>query len=491
MKKSQFNFNDSFEIEKFIQEQTKLTLRNQSKINQQINAIIMGRAGTHRCYRKNFLEFKLSKNKVNKGPLRNNSSVILKCTRFCRFSSSMKSIFFTFVIICQCITNFKLRKKSMPNVLVFSIPSNATTNTELYNFFSEKRISKHLLSDNINILVNKKFSVFDRHNHRNVRNTRYIPFYILRNNLSIKKNLHMQKAAIKNLFELLKVRNCDPLHLCFRELIFELDLYKCVDLSLETTFVYTQSNLRILSPISYMLENTFKTRNIMIWYSTNSELIYKKKIKPFMIQNNYLSLDRIDRHLVWDEHAKSSLKKMTDKPIYSCGSLLFYPKPVTRIRKTPGIYKILIFDITPSESVTEEDFLSPIRAVNTIRDIVNVTDSLKSYLNIPIEISIKPKRKYSKFHSNMYLKYLNNLVSREKIVLLNHSLNLYEVISDADLVICFPWTSPALIAREYGVKATYYVSDVKKEWNLKQNRDITCIRSEQDLEVFIRKNYLP
>jgi hypothetical protein len=490
MEISQFNFNDSFKIEKFIQEQTKLALKNQSNINQQISALIAGRAGTHRCYHRNLLEFKLNKNRTNKKPSKKIPSDILKCTSFCRFRTKAKSILFALVIICLCITNFKLRKKSISNVLVFSIPSNKITNIELYNFFSEKRISEHLASKNINILVNKKFNLFDRNNHRNVRNTRYIPFYILRNNLSIKKNIHMQKVVIRNLFELVKVRNCDPLLLCFKELIFELALYKYADLSPETTFVYTQSNLRVLSPVSYVLENTFITKNIMIWYSTNSELIYKKKIKPFLIQNNYLSLDRIDCHLVWDEYAKTSMEKMTDKPIYSCGSLLFYPKPKIRIKKISPAYKILIFDITPADSSTEEDFVNPIRAVNTIRDIINVTDDLKSYSNIPIEISIKPKRKYSKSHSNMYLKHLKNLVSRKKIVLLNHSLNLYEVVSEADLVICFPWTSPALIARELGVNVIYYVSDVKKEWNLSQNRDIECIRSEQDLKVFIKKDYL-
>jgi polysaccharide biosynthesis PFTS motif protein len=64
---------------------------------------------------------------------------------------------------------------------------------------------------------------------------------------------------------------------------------------------------------------------------------------------------------------------------------------------------------------------------------------------------------------------------------------LYEAVQESDLVICVPWTSPALIAKELGVKTLYYVSDRDYEWDLSQTRNIKLFRDEKNLYAFIRK----
>jgi polysaccharide biosynthesis PFTS motif protein len=297
--------------------------------------------------------------------------------------------------------------------------------------------------------------------------------------------------VIKNLVLFIRIKQCDPLLLCYKELIFEITLYECIIFDRKIDVVYTQSNLRTLSPISYINSKNFAVRNIMIWYSTNSDLLYKKEVKTFKIQNNYLCLDRIDRHLVWDIYAKKTLAKMTNKQIFVSGSLLFYPKKMQDKRLEENSYKVLIFDVTPTEGMTSEDFLNTNQAIGTIKEIVNAVTKFNVNSKKEINLFIKPKRQYSKSHSGEYIRCIAELRKQKKIGLIHYSSSLYEIINNADLVICFPWTSPAVIAKEIKVKSIYYISDREYSWNLIERRDIVLLRKEKDLYNFIIKNLVP
>ena len=115
----------------------------------------------------------------------------------------------------------------------------------------------------------------------------------------------------------------------------------------------------------------------MIWYSTNSDLIYRNHKSSFKIENNYLCLDQIDRHLVWDRAAKIKLSKMTEKNIYVCGSLLFYPYKKSFKQKSNEVFNILYFDITPLEDANMDDFLNPDQAEMSVQEILNVITKIR------------------------------------------------------------------------------------------------------------------
>jgi polysaccharide biosynthesis PFTS motif protein len=219
--------------------------------------------------------------------------------------------------------------------------------------------------------------------------------------------------------------------------------------------------------------------------------MYKKDFKAFKIENNYLCLDQIDRHLVWDIYSKKTLAKMTKKQIFVSGSLLFYPKKVQNEKIKMNSYKVLLFDITPTGGMNKDDFLNTNQAINTVKEIVNVVNKFKSHSNKELNLFIKPKRKYSKSHSSEYIRYITKLQRLNEIRLIRYSSNLYEIINDSDLVICFPWTSPAVIAKEIGVKSVYYLSDSEYNWNLIERRGISLFRKEDDLYYFIKKYLVP
>ena len=487
VRKNEINFNNSFKIEEFIQNQTKHLLRSYPPSIQNISKIISGRAGTHPCYRRNYLKLQAYGVQNDRKVADANQTDLLRCTRICQLTSRIRAILLSLLIVMNCLLLVKLKNRLAPNVLVYSTPSEKLSNEQIYNFFVEPRIKQHLQSKKPQILIQKKPNLKNNNQNQKISSTRYIPLYLLRNHLSFRSRIKMLKLVLKNFLELMQVKNCDPLILCQKEFIFEIVLYRSINLNKKTDVIYTQSNLRVLSPISYLNRDNYKIRNIMVWYSTNSDLIYKNHKSSFKIENNYLCLDQIDRHLVWDIAAKVKLSKMTEKDIYVCGSLLFYPYKKSFKQKSNEVFNILFFDITPLEDANMDDFLNPDQAVLSIQEILNVITKIRIDTKSEMILSIKPKREYSKLHSQKYLIYLKQLQEQKKILILKNSSNLYEAVQESDLVICVPWTSPALIAKELGVKTLYYVSDRDYEWDLSQTRNIKLFRDEKKLYSFIRK----
>jgi polysaccharide biosynthesis PFTS motif protein len=482
------DFNESFKLENHIQKTTKKLLTEKFYPTHRISNIICGRAGTHSCFRERASVIgskEINSNKKLKD--QNYSHSILYCKKSCRNKTLLKAIIYTFIILANSLIVNNFKKYKNPNVLVFSVPNKYQQSAELKDFLFEKRIKNHFQNRNIQILVQKRFKFWNR-TQEGMKNTMYIPLYLMRNHLKLACRSKMQVLMIKNLIGLIKIKQCDPLLLCYKEIIFESTLYENIELDRKIDVVYTQSNLRTISPISYVKSKNYKIRNIMIWYSTNSDLMYKKNIKTFKIQNNYLSLDRIDRHLVWDKYAEKTLAKMTSKPIFVSGSLLFYPKNFTNKSTKEEFFKVLLFDVTPNEGMTEEDFLNTNQAIQTIREIINSVTRFNANSNRELKLFIKPKRRYSKSHSSEYMNYISTLRRQNLLKLIHHSSNLYEIINDSHLVICFPWTSPAVIAKELRVQAVYYVSDKEYVWNLIERRDIVLLRREIDLYYFIKKN---
>ena len=246
MKTHKTNFNDSFKIEKLIQDQTKLLLHNKSPSIRQISNIIAGRAGTHSCYRRNFFMQQLNKMQNSRKVSKTSDFSLLACTRRCKFLSRIKSLFFTLLVVINSVTFFKQNNKLVSNVLVFSTPAENIRTSDIYNFILQQRIRKHLRCKEPKILVQKKgFNLLNANKYQNIKSTRYIPLYMLRNNLSIKHKFYVQKTVVKNLFKLLKTKNCDPLYLCSKELIFEELLYKTLELNHNLDIIYTQSNASV------------------------------------------------------------------------------------------------------------------------------------------------------------------------------------------------------------------------------------------------------
>ena len=85
-----------------------------------------------------------------------------------------------------------------------------------------------------------------------------------------------------------------------------------------------------------------------------------------------------------------------------------------------------------------------------LEDVVNVV----SFSSPPVQIRLKPKRKYTSGEDREYIRLVKSL--RTKMEVLNPTQDLARIINDASLVICAPFTSPALLAKYLGRPVVYY-----------------------------------
>jgi hypothetical protein len=245
-------FNDSFKVENFIQQSTKKLLKEKYFPVHGITSIICGRAGTHSCFREKVSVNRSKGVKSNRKIKEKNSKYsILCCKKRCRNKTMVKAIGYTFIVLAHSLVINNFKKKALPNVLVFSVPNKYQHNKELKDFLLEKRIKNHFQNKKIQILVQKRFEFWSG-SQDNIEGSVYLPLYLMRNHLRFESRLKIQALVIKNLIRFIKIKQCDPLLLCFKELIFEITLYEHIKLDRKIDIVYTQSNLRTLSPISYV-----------------------------------------------------------------------------------------------------------------------------------------------------------------------------------------------------------------------------------------------
>ena len=148
--------------------------------------------------------------------------------------------------------------------------------------------------------------------------------------------------------------------------------------------------------------------------------------------------------------------------------------------------QILFFDITPLEDA--EGFYNEKMSLDTVNSLVNVIGTIKEKHDIAIELLVKPKRKYSSISSKAYISRLKMLERQNNIKLLDPNSNLYKEISEVELVVCTPFTSPAIIARELNIPVCFFTK-ASDDWNIPEKENgFEVIRTEQALVNFFINN---
>lgn len=202
----------------------------------------------------------------------------------------------------------------------------------------------------------------------------------------------------------------------------------------------------------HSIKNLTIFKKTMLWYSTNSEPIPLEGVAEDEIRVPLQVVDCFDTHLVWNSYQASFLKSNGINRAIAIGPLLFQSK--VEVSKEPKLDTILFTDVTPT---SDESFFYNLRmSVSTLQTIVDVVDELKKECELDIRLCLKPKRRYSSFHSKEYVKLVKDLVKSEQIVLLDANSNLYEVISKSRFLLSTPYTSTNFIASELGVPSAFF-----------------------------------
>ncbi len=172
---------------------------------------------------------------------------------------------------------------------------------------------------------------------------------------------------------------------------------------------------------------------------------------------------RVDTHWVWTKALATYLREHGhgDGDIEVVGPIVWQlPEPGHRDGQT---LKLLAFDV-PAVSddimvnVVGEitNYFHPRNLRSFITDIAALKAPLEQALGRPVSCSLKVKRGMRLHYSADYFEFIDQMSASGEILPVSLSENLYSMVSGSDLVIAYPFTSPAYLAEWLGVPAIFY-----------------------------------
>ena len=234
----------------------------------------------------------------------------------------------------------------------------------------------------------------------------------------------------------------------------------------------------MLTHLPYIFDRNLQFgKRLMIWYSANAVPInYRDKnlVRTHFNEKNFEFMP-LDLHYVWNQPHKDYLDSVTNPliPVEVRGSLMFYlPQNEKGLTK---VYDIVIFDVTPYELSRKSDFdqipigqnsiYNSYFAIKFLQDLLWVVHEIDRCFDTELRIALKPKRKYTPLHSKEYLAFLENLSKNGLIDILESESDLYKTISESRICISYPFSSPAVIAKELDIPTAYFLAGNSIESN--------------------------
>jgi polysaccharide biosynthesis PFTS motif protein len=192
----------------------------------------------------------------------------------------------------------------------------------------------------------------------------------------------------------------------------------------------------------------------LYFYSTNCEYFkdeYNDKIVPI----GYNSMNW-PNYLVWDKFQADFIKNLNHKisNIYIVGPIWFQStKNTIKLIKNKSI---AVFDVSPYRDSIYSTLGVPdryYRSINNFKFLNDLTEIATKYNYI---VKFKQKRDLKNSFELNYNNYIKKIKSNKKIQFIEPNISAFEVIDSSELVVSMPFTTPSIIAKEYGRKAAYY-----------------------------------
>ena len=129
----------------------------------------------------------------------------------------------------------------------------------------------------------------------------------------------------------------------------------------------------------------------------------------------------------------------------------------------PNRLKLTVFDVPAVSDLVMRDlngedsnYLHPDHLRRFVDDIVALGPEIERVFGRPVDLCLKMKRGYHAQYAKAYFDHVDSLAASGTVSLTGQQDNLYRLISSSDLVIAYPFTSPAYIAEKCGVPAVFY-----------------------------------
>jgi polysaccharide biosynthesis PFTS motif protein len=413
--------------------------------------------------------------------------VRIKIRRCCQIFKNFTLSMFIALASLFILTFGLFRSKSrVPSSIVFSLTSEQVFSErgieDIVTSLKEKRFQDFFGVGNLLIEVRSTKSLLAR----DKLITFDAPFFLLTRCVKI---VHYRSFVMKVFRSVIRPRGQELFGLKeVKRSVFDLAVYEVLHQHRYPEFdlVTTNSSLKKL-PIAFQCP--IKGRRVMVWYSTNSKPIYFRGNPQSLNWDVGAIIKGIDSHLVWTKYDVVYLESLGIHKAHAIGPILFQTQIVAE--KSVRNYVITYFDVTPFAPSydyivgTQENFYSEPNALRDLEAIEKLSADLNGVFANKVQVRIKPKRAYSQMHSKEYITKIMEHSRQHQIEILSPYANLYEIISQSDLVIATPWTSPAVLAKEMSVNAVFFALRVA-DWDLPDEYEgIRVIKSLSEFMAFV------
>jgi len=251
-----------------------------------------------------------------------------------------------------------------------------------------------------------------------------------------------------------------------------------IDLSMVYMFNNSESIYRPLW--SYVAESR-GSEVLFYFYSTNIST-FKQKSKPAPLLSNNWNLTTWPNYLVWDQYQKDLIAKEVNYgnmeisgPIWSSDC----NKKITK-QATDGI---AVFDVQPRRDsfyqymILQHEYYLPRIVCMFIEDIRETLESTG------VNMVFKQKKDVDNTVHKQYKKYLKGI--ENDIVIVDPCISAIRIINVCQAVISLPFTSTAILAKEYGKPSIYYDPTSMIQKNDSAAHGITVISGKNELRQWL------
>ncbi len=230
---------------------------------------------------------------------------------------------------------------------------------------------------------------------------------------------------------------------------------------IETNIITNMNWLQQYLWMSDLPNRHFKT--YMALYSLNSSAPLFKDDPVAAVHPGIRHL-KADLIWIWD----GSYEQVLNRDGVFCETqvvspILWYLPKATPAQRNDAVHRLCVFDVSPvtKEALLSWGMLGNYYSAETMKsyldDVLAAVHEVTRQFGCKVEIVLKHKRAPTSSHDRSYFNYVNELCdSHSHLRLAKEDANLFSLISECDLVVVIPYSSPAYVANYLGVPALYY-----------------------------------
>jgi len=225
---------------------------------------------------------------------------------------------------------------------------------------------------------------------------------------------------------------------------------------------------------------------IFYFYSTNCENF--KRVNEYPPLNYGWETMSWSRYLVWDKYQADFVKRAVGSEVkIDVVGIINFHSGNSILPTLPKEGLVAVFDVQPMRSSfyktlgIDLEYYIPEIANQFLSDITEVTSRNGSILH-------KRKREVGKIAHPKYRNFMRLMETSPNYILIDPNLSASRLIEKSDMVISMPFTSTALIAREFGKPSIYYDPSGIIQKDDRAAHGIPIVVGKLELRAWVEKN---